>query len=69
MGLRSIQDAWLNMGQLPFIHILTWNLLLKVSQQAVGKRSCLGLELSLAQRGQNADDWVIEMGEMSVPFK
>jgi hypothetical protein len=31
---------------------------LKVSQQAVGKRSYLGLEISLAQRGQNADDWV-----------
>jgi hypothetical protein len=48
MDRRSIQDIYLKTEQLPYIHILTLNLLLKESQQVGRKRNYRDMEISHA---------------------
>jgi hypothetical protein len=49
MDRRSIQDIYLKTEQLPYIHILTLNLLLKESQQVGRKRNYRYMEISHAK--------------------
>ena len=54
MDRRLIQDVYLSTEQLPYIHILTLNLLLRESQQAGRKQHCRD-QVSHAQSVQSVE--------------